>query len=84
MMAANRGRLKIAGVIWYSWWERPGPIWFFHTGLFTADLAPKTPNGRLAQVVPRRVDWNCPLLWESSPRASSPSPASVDLDCFRC
>jgi Glycosyl hydrolase catalytic core len=41
MMAANRGRLKIAGVIWYSWRDVPGPIWFFHTGLFTANLAPK-------------------------------------------
>ena len=37
-MAANRGRLKIAGVIWYSWRDVPGSIWFFHTGLFTARL----------------------------------------------
>jgi polysaccharide biosynthesis protein PslG len=41
MMAANRGRFKIAGVIWYSWRDVPGPIWFFHTGLFTQDFDPK-------------------------------------------
>ena len=41
MMAANRGRYKIAGVIWYSWRDIPGGIWFQHTGLFTADLDPK-------------------------------------------
>ena len=38
MMSANRRRLRIAGVIWYSWRYVPGPIWFFHTGLFTSDL----------------------------------------------
>jgi polysaccharide biosynthesis protein PslG len=41
MMAANRGRLGIAGVIWYSWRDVPGPIWFYHTGLFTSDFDPK-------------------------------------------
>jgi polysaccharide biosynthesis protein PslG len=41
LMAANRGRLKIAGVIWYSWRDVPGPIWFFHTGLFSSDFDPK-------------------------------------------
>jgi hypothetical protein len=41
LMAANRGRFKIAGVIWYSWRDVPGPIWFFHTGLFTSDFDPK-------------------------------------------
>jgi hypothetical protein len=41
LMAANRGRLKIAGVIWYSWRDVPGGIWFNHTGLFTSDLDPK-------------------------------------------
>jgi hypothetical protein len=41
LMAANRGRLKIAGVIWYSWKDVPGGIWFFHTGLFTSDFDPK-------------------------------------------
>jgi hypothetical protein len=41
LMASNRGRLGIAGAIWYSWRDVPGPIWFFHTGLFTSDLDPK-------------------------------------------
>ena len=41
MLAANRGRFHIPGVIWYSWRDVPGPIWFFHTGLFTQDLDPK-------------------------------------------
>ena len=40
-MAANRGRFKIAGVIWYSWRDVPGAIWFDHTGLFTPDFDPK-------------------------------------------
>jgi hypothetical protein len=41
LMAANRGRLKIAGVIWYSWRDLPGGIWFNHTGLFTQAFNPK-------------------------------------------
>jgi polysaccharide biosynthesis protein PslG len=41
MLAANRGRLGVAGVVWYSWRDVPGGIWFFHTGLFTSDLDPK-------------------------------------------
>jgi hypothetical protein len=41
MLAANRGRLKISGVIWYSWRDLPGGIWFNHTGLFTQTLDPK-------------------------------------------
>ena len=40
-LAANRKRLKIAGVIWYSWRDLPGGIWFNHTGLFTQSLDPK-------------------------------------------
>jgi hypothetical protein len=40
-LAANRGRLKIAGVVWYSWRDLPGGIWFDHTGLFTQTLDPK-------------------------------------------
>jgi hypothetical protein len=35
LLAKNRKRLKIAGVIWYSWRDLPGGIWFNHTGLFT-------------------------------------------------
>ncbi len=42
LMAANRKRLHIAGVVWYSWRDAPGGvIWFDQTGLFTADLTPK-------------------------------------------
>jgi hypothetical protein len=41
MLAGNRGRLKIAGVIWYSWRDLPGGIWFNHTGLFTHAFDPK-------------------------------------------
>jgi hypothetical protein len=41
MMAAKRGRFKIAGVIWYSWRDVPGGVWFNHTGLFTQDFDPK-------------------------------------------
>jgi hypothetical protein len=41
LMAANRRRLGIAGAVWYSWRDVPGPIWFFHTGLFTSDFDPK-------------------------------------------
>lgn len=41
LMAANRRRFRIAGVVWFSWRDVPGPIWFFHTGLFTQDFDPK-------------------------------------------
>jgi polysaccharide biosynthesis protein PslG len=41
VLAANRKRMKIAGVVWYSWRDLPGGIWFNHTGLFTQDLDPK-------------------------------------------
>jgi hypothetical protein len=42
LMAANRKRLRIAGVVWYSWRDvAGGGIWFAYTGLFTADLSPK-------------------------------------------
>jgi hypothetical protein len=41
LLAANRKRLKIAGVVWYSWRDLPGGIWFNHTGLFTQAFDPK-------------------------------------------
>ena len=41
LMAHNRRRYKIDGVIWYSWRDVPGGIWFDHTGLFTSGLVPK-------------------------------------------
>jgi hypothetical protein len=41
LLGKNRGRLRIAGVVWYSWRDLPGGIWFNHTGLFTEGLQPK-------------------------------------------
>jgi hypothetical protein len=41
LMAKNRKRLKIRGVVWYSWRDVPGGIWFNHTGLFTQTFDPK-------------------------------------------
>jgi hypothetical protein len=41
VLAKNRRRLKIAGVIWYSWRDLPGGIWFNHTGLFTEGFGAK-------------------------------------------
>jgi polysaccharide biosynthesis protein PslG len=35
--AADRERLRIAGVIWYSLNDTPGPLWPGHCGLFTVD-----------------------------------------------
>jgi len=40
-LAAQRRRLHIAGVVWYSWRDLPGAIWFEHTGLFTESFDPK-------------------------------------------
>jgi hypothetical protein len=39
--AAERKRLKIAGVVWYSHKDLPGATWFNSTGLFTTSGAPK-------------------------------------------
>lgn len=41
LLAANRGRLNIAGVVWYSFMDVPGNIWVGHTGLFNLDGSPK-------------------------------------------
>jgi hypothetical protein len=41
LAAKNRGRLRIPGIIWYSWRDVPGGIWFDHTGLFTQAFDPK-------------------------------------------
>jgi hypothetical protein len=35
LAAKNRGRLHINGLVWYSWRDLPGGVWFDHTGLFT-------------------------------------------------
>jgi polysaccharide biosynthesis protein PslG len=41
LLAHNRRRFKVAGVIWYSWRDLPGGVWFNHTGLFSQDFDPK-------------------------------------------
>lgn len=41
LLAKNRLRLKIAGVIWYSWRDVPGALWINNTGLFTGDRGAK-------------------------------------------
>jgi polysaccharide biosynthesis protein PslG len=41
LLARNRKKMKIGGVIWYSWRDVPAGIWFAHTGLFTVDFDPK-------------------------------------------
>jgi polysaccharide biosynthesis protein PslG len=41
LLAKNRTRMKIAGVVWYSWRDLPGGIWFNNTGLFTQAFDPK-------------------------------------------
>jgi polysaccharide biosynthesis protein PslG len=41
LLAANRGRMHIPGVVWYSFRDVPGGIWFNHTGLFTEGFDPK-------------------------------------------
>jgi hypothetical protein len=41
LLAKKRKGMKIAGVVWYSWRDLPGGVWFNHTGLFTETLDPK-------------------------------------------
>ncbi|HEY1237442.1 MAG TPA: hypothetical protein VGE91_03840 [Solirubrobacterales bacterium] len=41
LLGKNRKRMRIAGVVWYSWRDLPGGVWFNHTGLFTETLDPK-------------------------------------------
>ena len=41
LLMKTRKRLKLTGVIWYSWRDLPGLIWFNHTGLFDQSLNPK-------------------------------------------
>jgi len=40
-LAAVRTLLNIAGVVWFSFRDRPGFVWFDHTGLLTKQLDPK-------------------------------------------
>jgi polysaccharide biosynthesis protein PslG len=41
LAAADRDRLGIAGVVWYSLNDTPGPLWVGHCGLFTVEGNPK-------------------------------------------
>jgi polysaccharide biosynthesis protein PslG len=46
----ERERLKIAGVVWFSLSDTPGPIWVGHCGLFTVDGSPKPAWAAFADV----------------------------------
>jgi polysaccharide biosynthesis protein PslG len=50
LAAAQRDRLGIAGVIWYSLKDTPGPIWVGHCGLFRLDGSPKPAWEAFAEV----------------------------------
>jgi hypothetical protein len=41
LLAKTRKRLRLVSVVWYSWRDLPGVIWFNHTGLFDQALNPK-------------------------------------------
>ncbi|HEY1237889.1 MAG TPA: hypothetical protein VGE91_06085, partial [Solirubrobacterales bacterium] len=41
LASAARDRLGIAGVVWYSLNDTPGPLWVGHCGLFTVEGTPK-------------------------------------------
>lgn len=43
-VARNRGRFRVAKLVWFSWSDRPGPAgrgWEFYCGLFRIDGSPK-------------------------------------------
>jgi hypothetical protein len=46
----DRDRLGIAGVVWYSLNDTPGPLWVGHCGLFRLDGSPKPAWEVFAQV----------------------------------
>ena len=50
LAAADRDRLGIAGVIWYSLNDTPGPLWVGHCGLFSLEGQPKPSWLAFAQV----------------------------------
>ncbi len=50
LASENRGRLGIAGVIWYSLSDTPGPLWVGHCGLFTVDGTPKPAWDAFAEI----------------------------------
>jgi hypothetical protein len=41
LAARNRKRLRIAGVIWFSFKDTPSRLWIYRTGLFNAGFKPK-------------------------------------------
>ncbi len=49
LATAARDRLHIAGVVWYSLSDTPGPLWVGHCGLFTVDGTPKPSWDAFAQ-----------------------------------
>jgi polysaccharide biosynthesis protein PslG len=50
MATADRARLGLAGVVWFSLNDTPGPLWVGHCGLFGLDGSPKPSWKALAQV----------------------------------
>jgi Glycosyl hydrolase catalytic core len=72
LLAANRERLRIQGVVWYSWRDLPGGIWFNHTGLFTTDLQPKPSWGAFVSLTGGSP--NAPAASSAMPGGSPPLP----------
>jgi hypothetical protein len=50
LAAADRDRLGIAGVVWYSLNDTPGPLWVGHCGLFTLEGTAKPAWNALAEL----------------------------------
>jgi hypothetical protein len=50
LAAAERDRLGIGGLVWYSLNDTPGPLWVGHCGLFTVDGSPKPAWDSFAEV----------------------------------
>jgi len=50
LATASRRRLGIAGVVWYSLSDTPGPLWVGHCGLFSVNGQPKPAWDAYAQV----------------------------------
>jgi hypothetical protein len=50
LAAADSDRLGIAGVVWYSLNDTPGPLWVGHCGLFTVDGTAKPAWDAFAEV----------------------------------
>jgi hypothetical protein len=55
LAAADRDRLRIAGVVWFSLNDTPGPLWVGHCGLFTLDGTPKPAWGALTELAGGRA-----------------------------